>query len=127
MVKSHIPYKCIWQDFNRKRFEGYDVMPYFIREWDEIKKSKKTYTEDEYRGRPQTKEELKNWFLRKSQYMFWSRCEYEVIVSGWPNTDTKAKLDIHAQIEMNIDVVLDVFIKNINFTCPQEDTPKTTR
>ena len=121
MGKSHIPYNCLWQDFNRRQFEGYDVMPYFIREWKDIKKNAKPYSEDEYRGRPQTKEELKQWFLRKSQYMFWSRCEYEIIVSGWPNTDTKSNIDIHDQIKMNIDVILEVFIKNIGFVCPQEE------
>lgn len=122
MERSHIPYNCLWQDFNSRKFEGYDVMPYFIREWESIKKNAKPYSEDNYRGRPQTKDELKDWLLHKSRYMYWSRCEYEIIVAGWPNTDNQAKIDIHDQVEMNIDVVLDIFIKNIGFICPQDTT-----
>lgn len=125
MNKNHTPFNCIIFDINHREFEPYDVMPYFLREWRAIKKNAKPYTEDEYRGKPQNREELKQWFLRKSQYMFWSRCEYEIIVAGWPCTDVTRKIDIHDQIKMNIDVILDIFINNIDFKpCPQENTSK---
>lgn len=121
MKKKHIPFNVIWQDFNAREFEAYDIMPYFLREWEHIKKSAKPYSEDQWRGRPQTVEELKQWFISKSHYMYWGRCEYEVILAGWPNTDTKKKIDIHWQIMLNIDTIIDIFIKNINFKCHQEE------
>lgn len=115
MDKKHTPFNCIIFDINRKEFEPYDVMPYFLREWDEIKKTKKKYSEDKYRGKPANMAELKEWLASKSQYMFWSRCEYEIIVAGWPCTDVTRKIDIHDQIKMNLDLIVRIFAENINF------------
>lgn len=119
MEKNHTPFNCIIFDINHREFEPYDVMPYFLREWADIKKNAKPYSEDEYRGRPQNMEELKKWLTRKSQYMFWSRCEYEIIVAGWPCTDVTRKVDIHDQIKMNLDLIVRIFAENIKFkeTC----------
>ena len=124
MKTNHTPFNCIIFDINHKEFEPYDVMPYFLREWDEIKKTKRKYTEDKYRGKPENMAELKEWLLHKSQYMFWSRCEYEIIVAGWPCTDVTRKIDIHDQIKMNIDLIVRIFAENVKFkeTCH----PKTT-
>ena len=40
---------------------------------------------------------------RELRYYFWSKCEYEVIISGWPPSDTfnDSKVDIYAQVCMN--------------------------
>lgn len=45
--------------------------------------------------------------------MWWSRCEYEIILCGWPNSDTKEKQDIYKQIRMNIDIITRLLIENI--------------
>lgn len=115
MDKKHIPFNCIIFNINQKSFEPYDVMPYFMREWNAIKKTKIKYAEDRYRGKPANMDELKEWLKGKSQYMFWSRCEYEIIVAGWPCTDVNRKIDIHDQIKMNLDLIVDIFAQNINF------------
>lgn len=40
--------------------------------------------------------------LRRSlQYYFWSRCEYEVIVSSWPRGDVDRKIDFFDQVMAN--------------------------
>ena len=103
---GHISFYCIHQEYNSRRFEPYDVMPYFLNEWKEIKKSK----------RPTKLTELKEWLRGRAQYMYWSRCEYEVILAGWPNTDNQKKIDIYDQIIMNLPLVVEVFCKNIKFT-----------
>ena len=115
MKKNHTPFNCIIYDPNGKEFEPYDVMPYFIREWENIKKNAKPYSEDKYCGRPQNMTELKSWLEGKSMYMFWSRCEYEIILADWPNTGTTRKVDIHQQIKMNFDLIVRIFAENINF------------
>ena len=92
----------IWQDFNKQKFEPYNIMPYFIREYNEAEVKPKTF------------KEFKAFVERKSMYMYWSRCEYEVILAGWPNIDTKEKWDIHKQIMMNIDVITEILIENIH-------------
>lgn len=92
----------IWQDFNAKEFEPYDIMPYFVREYNESE------------NKPQTFDEFKEFVKNKSRYMYWSRCQYEIIICGWPNTDTQEKWDIHKQIMMNIDLVVETLIENVN-------------
>lgn len=79
---------------NYKKMIPYDVMPYFISEYEETKK-----------GKPKTLAEFKEFVKSKSLYMFWSRCQYEIIISGWPVRDTEEKWDVHRQIMNNIDIV----------------------
>jgi hypothetical protein len=86
-------------DFNHDALEHYDVLPYF-RECYKEKKEK-----------PKTFEEFKEFIEHKSQYRFWSRCEYEMICHGWPVRKNDYKLDIHEQIMMNIDVITNILFK----------------
>ena len=94
-------FNVIWQDFNRGVFEPCDVMPYFVREYLHSKE------------KPQTFEEFKNFVIRKSHCEFWSRCEYEIILCGWPNENTQEKWDIHQQIMMNVNIVTEILMQNV--------------
>lgn len=95
-------FNVIWQDFNKQKFEAYDVMPYFINVYKECE------------NKPKTFEEFKEFIQQESLYMYWSRCEYEIIICGWPNQETKEKWDIHKQIMMNLDLVTETLMNNIN-------------
>lgn len=99
MIKS---FNVIYQNINTQKFEPYDVMLYLVDEYNKAK------------DKPTTFEEFKEFVKRKSMYMYWSRCEYEIIISGWPNKETQEKWDIHDQIMMNIDIVTNVLIDNVN-------------
>jgi hypothetical protein len=59
--------------------------------WDE-KRRKHKFTVDEL---------LDLELHRKCMYYFWSKCEYEVIVTGWPDTKTERKIDIYDQLDAN--------------------------
>lgn len=59
--------------------------------WDEKKRNKK-YTPDEL---------IEMELRRKCMYYFWAKCEYEVIVTGWPDTKTEKKIDIYEQLDAN--------------------------
>ncbi len=76
-------------DFNSDSLVQYDVLPY-LRE-----KCKKA---DSY-------EELKESIEKASMYQFWGRCQYEMIVHGWPVMKKEHKLDVHEQIMMNIEII----------------------
>lgn len=95
-------FNVIWQDFNKRTFEPYDIMPYFVQEYQNSEE------------KPQTFEEFKNFVMEKSHYMFWARCEYEVILCGWPDVNTQKKWDIHQQIMMNLDLVTNILIENVS-------------
>ena len=91
-------FNVIVYNFNTKKFEPYNIFTYLEREF------KKSSLKD------MSKESLMSWILDKSQYMFWSRCEYEVILSPWPpNENVSRKIDVFEQIEMNIEVIIDMF------------------
>lgn len=87
---------------NKRTFEPYDVMEYFLNE----------YNREPHK--PDTYEDIKKFIEERSMYQFWSRCEYEIILKDWPCSTTEEKWDVYRQIIMNIDTVTDVFIKNIH-------------
>jgi hypothetical protein len=91
---------CIY-NINTNKFIKYDVMPYFINCWK--KHNQKNYT----------REYIKEFIIGKSMYMYWSRCEWEIIISDWPNQQVQKKVDVHQQIMMNIEVITDLFIEII--------------
>ena len=98
-------YNVIVEDYNKKEFVSYDVMPYLMRCYDETRKKDK----------PKTFEEFKEFVRSKSMYQFWSRCEYEIVLNSLFNGRTKEdKIDVYFQISLNIDVVTKLLIENIN-------------
>lgn len=86
---------------NKEKFEPYNVMDFFVDEYNEDKENLKTF------------DEFKKFVERKSMWMFWSRCEYEIILSDWPPSGVEEKWDIHRQIMMNIDIVTEILMENV--------------
>lgn len=110
-MKSMYEFNVILYDWNRRKGVFYNVIPHFVREWNS------EYNNDE-REVITTFEELQRWLKHHSMYHFWSRCEYETILCPWPynmNTIEKDmhKIDVHDQIMANLDVVTDLFGKEI--------------
>lgn len=118
----------IW-DFNHDKLEHYDVLPYFRKCYkervDKFKKFSKTkryqkMTEEEkndylkFSFVPNTLDEVKKFIEDESRYMFWARCEYEMILHAWPARKNDYKLDIHEQIMMNIDIISEIFFDEIH-------------
>lgn len=95
------PFNVIIFEPNSSKFESYNVMWYLINEY------------NSQRTKPVTFEECRKFVKSKSQYQFWGRCEYEVILVDWPCQKTEHKMDVHEQIMMNLDVITDLFMKNV--------------
>lgn len=102
MIKRKIiPYKIMIWEFNHKEVKYFDVMNYFVSEWKELSKKERE------------KRDLKEFILGKSM-RFWSRCEYEIEVTGVPNVNDKPIIvDGFEQIEANIESVVEIFKMNI--------------
>lgn len=104
-------FNVIVYEFNSHKFEKYNVMPYFERMFKNKFKTKKS---PDY---PQSFDELKKFVEDESTYMFWSRCEWEVILSPWPpakvDHDEDEKIDVHWQIMNNIDIVTEILMSNL--------------
>lgn len=103
MKKTIKPFNVIIFDFNSKDFKAYDIMPYLVACYKEEKKNK----------RPTTFDEFKEFVKLNSMYMYWARCQYEVILLDWPNQKNNKKIDVHWQIMNNIDIVTNILMENV--------------
>lgn len=101
--RKPIPFKVIVDNVNTKKFEFYDVMPYFIRCYDTTKKDKL----------PKTFGEFKEFVKSNSMYMFWSRCQYELVLKPWVGHDNEQKVDVHWQLMHNLDLVTSILMLNL--------------
>ena len=101
-------FKVLCWNITRDEHEFYDVLPYFQRELSSLIKKRRIRKKDV------TLEWLKNFVQKEAKYMFWSRCEYEIIVSGWPCQKNEEKLDVYDQIEANLDSVTKLLYENIH-------------
>jgi len=101
-MKNMKKFNVIIFEPNGKKFLSYDVMPYFMRCVEQDNEKLTTFNE------------YKKFIEAKSLYMYWSRCEWEIILVDWPNQRHEEKWDVHRQIMMNIDTVTEILMYNIN-------------
>ena len=94
-------YNVIYYNINSRKCEPYDIFPYLVNQYNSL----------EYK--PNTFEEFKEFIRKKSMYMWWSRCEYEIILTDWPCKKDEEKWDIYKQIEMNLDVITKLFMQHV--------------
>ena len=120
-------FNVIVYNINSKEFKSYNIIPYLVSRYN--KKEKK----------PKTFDEFKEFIKNESMYQWWSRCEYEIILSPWPyvsspserydkkgENDIEAwkehwkkhlkeceKIDVHYQVMMNIDVITALLIDGV--------------
>ena len=102
-------------DFNGDKLEHYDVLPHF-REcyaWRKKKSKGKRIQKimaempdmKDYYGVPATFDEFKKFIENESRYLYWAKCEWEMIIHGWPVRKNDYKIDVHEQVMMNLDVI----------------------
>ena len=120
-------FNVIKYDFNKKKFEPYDIMPYLLAVWKEFLE-KVQYVDEDPKGYwevPITFYEYKNWIDNQLKYQYWGRCQYELILSEWPPKENEdgemvldpniaEKWDIYKQCEMNLDIITQIFTENIH-------------
>lgn len=85
------------------KFIPYDVIPYLTLRYNDYSK----------KVRPSTIEEFKEFITKESTYKWWARCEYEIILSDWPNNIHKDKWDVHRQVIMNLDIITELLMKSV--------------
>lgn len=96
-------FNVIAYDVNGREFEPYDVMPHLMNRYASTVKSRKPVTFDEF----------KNFVKSEGMHQWWSRCEYEVILSDWPPSGKEEKIDVWWQIEMNLDLITEILMENV--------------
>ena len=98
-------------DPNRKVFEPYNIIPYFVDAYKERLENYKKYPDNPYWKPAKTFKEFRQFVISEGHYQFWGRCEYEIILSDWPCQKTEKKIDIWEQIEMNLDLVTEIVME----------------
>lgn len=90
----NLEYNVFVEDFNGKTFVPYNVFGHtaFVKD---IKKNFKKNADNE--------KEFEEDLRMSAQYYFWSKCEWEIIVSSWPPSDRipEVKVDVYDQLRMN--------------------------
>ena len=104
-------FNVINYDFNAQKFETYDVIPYLVNAYNDRVKRHEKYPDSEYYKVPKTFDEFKKFVEGESQYQFWGRCEYEIILVDWPCQKTEEKWDVYDQIMMNLDIITQIVME----------------
>lgn len=104
-------FNVINYNFNTQKFEYYDIIPYLVRAYKERVDKHKEFPDDDYWRVPQTFGEFKKFVRSESQYQFWSRCEYEIILVDWPCQKHEEKWDVYDQIIMNLDIITQIVME----------------
>ena len=120
-------FNVIVYNINNNKFESYDVIPHLVSQY---KKRE---------NKPKTFDEFKEFVKNESLYQWWSRCEYEIILSPWPYTSSPSerydkkgeddieawkehwkkhlkeceKIDVHYQVMMNLDVITNLVMESV--------------
>lgn len=130
MKRNIRPFNVIINEHNK--FVNYDIMPYlentwnrFVDAWGELQTNPEFLKDpDGWWKYPETDEEIKDWIIKELRYMFWAKCEYELILSPWPyrhledgtptlKSGEYKKIDIFEQCMMNIDIIVQLFKEDI--------------
>lgn len=129
--------------FSNGKIRTYDVLPYFRNSWKEKYNKEEKEKIKTVKYKTKRMQLFKEWVIGRSKYMFWARCEWEMLLASWPfgsyrlrnemkeflknpvNLDDYTqclnfeniiiadmhKIDVHRQIEMNIDIIVDILYK----------------
>lgn len=102
-MKKKNKFNVIIDDWNSKEFKAYDVMEYL----------ESCYKREKAKDRPKTFDEFKEFVTRKSMYMYFARCEYEIVLKAWCSRSKEKKIDVYWQIKNNIDLVTRLLMENV--------------
>ena len=95
-------------NFNSREIEFHDVFNHYglLRD---IAKTSRKLTRNKELTDEQKKQAFAEELRRDMMYYYWSKCEWEIIVSHWPprESDREAKLDVWDQVKANWDIFLD--------------------
>ena len=89
----------IYHNFNKNKIEKYNIFDHYS-----FAKACKENAKKNSKDKAAFAEEL----LSSLMYYFWSKCEWEVIVSAWPpKEDSEKKIDVHDQVMLNWNLFVD--------------------
>lgn len=87
------------ENFNANRIEKYNIFQHYSFN-ESVKKAYKKYKDDSAAFAKEVRRQL--------QYYFWSKCEWEIVLSDFPPSDRfqKEKIDVYGQVMLNWDIFI---------------------
>lgn len=100
---SNLVWNVYKEDINKREIEIYNIFNHKRFKEDCVEIFTYYRSEDNYNY-----DKMKRDIEALLQYYFWSKCEYEIILSDWPpNKNFKEKkIDIYDQVMLNIDAFI---------------------
>ena len=94
------------ENFNQKRIEKYDIFKH-AKLMEDIRKN--------YKKNKNDFDTFAQILKRDIMYYFWSKCEWEIVLTSWPEYPNfnEEKIDVYDQIMLN----WDVFVKYVWEMC----------
>ena len=95
--KKELEWYAYYEDFNGKK-----IVPFNIFNHSRFSKDIK----EEFKKNKDNFEEFKERLQRNLQYYYWSKCEWEIILSAWINSGCvpEVKIDVYDQVMLNFDL-----------------------
>ena len=97
--KLNLKWYALIHHYDQEKLDPYNVL------YDDI-----VYRIDEVIDKTGDYEQIKEKVRTELMSMFWSRTEYEIIVSNWSGKDFKEKIDIWTQLYANLDLITEYLI-----------------
>ena len=102
--KTGLKWFVFVEDINSKRINVYNIFEHkdFMEDCDDAWKD---YINDEHRDFSKFKKDIESNLI----YYFWSKCEWEIVLSDFPPSDSfqKKKIDVYQQVKINWDIFID--------------------
>ena len=102
--KTGLKWFVFVEDINSKRIKVYNIFEHkdFMEDCDDAWKD---YINDEHRDFSKFKKDIESNLM----YYFCSKCEWEIVLSDFPPSDSfqKKKIDVYQQVKINWDIFID--------------------
>ena len=99
--------------YKQGKVEQYDVLPYFRNCWKE-KYNKDQKTAIKTSKQPSKRRQLfKEYIIARSKYLYWGRCEFEMLLANWPFGSYRMKEELKKFLQNPIN--LDDYTQCLNF------------
>ena len=131
--------------FSNGKIREYDILPYFRDSWKEKYNKEEKEKIKTAKSKARRMQLFTEWVRGRSRYMFWARCEWEMLIGSCPYgskniddqmkvfmstkrdldryndridfdniiTSDMEKIDVHRQIEMNIDIIVNILYNEL--------------
>ena len=96
-----LEWNVYYESFNDRKIKTFNIFKHAGFLDDCVKYAKKLHLRDDI---PEEKKECLNLVKRSLMYYFWSKCEWEIILTSWPPSKQDfrdEKIDVYDQVLLN--------------------------